>query len=95
MAIVQIYQVIISAIVCYTSIRMVKMVSHKLYFYQQQQQLSSSAAPPHKINELFYCCLPVIILERLVPEKQVSEAETGRQRRHLALLLLHPKSGDV
>lgn len=40
-------------------------------------------------------CLPVIILEALVPEKQVSEAEAGRQRRHLTLLLLHLKSGDV
>lgn len=41
------------------------------------------------------CCLPVIVLEALVPEKQVSEAEAGRQRRHLTLLLLHLKSGDV
>lgn len=39
--------------------------------------------------------LPVIVLEALVAEEQVSEAEAGRQRRHLALLLLHPESGDV
>lgn len=40
-------------------------------------------------------CLPVIILEALVAKEQVSEAEAGRQRRHLALLLLHLESGDV
>lgn len=39
--------------------------------------------------------LPVIVLEALVAEEQVSEAEAGRQRRHLALLLLHLESGDV
>lgn len=38
--------------------------------------------------------LPVLVLEGLVSQ-QVSETETGRQRRHLALLLFHPESGDV
>lgn len=39
--------------------------------------------------------LPVIVLEALVAEEQVSEAEAGRQWRYLALLLLHLESGDV
>lgn len=60
------------------------------------KQLSNSTPPaviyhfssrPH--------CLPVIILEGLVPEQQVSEAEPWRQRRHLTLHLLHLKGGDV
>ena len=42
----------------------------------------------------YLCFLPVIV-QVLVPEQQVSEAEAGRQWRHLALLLLHLKSGDV
>lgn len=43
-----------------------------------------------------HSCLPVVILEALVPQQQVSEAKAGGQRRHLlALLLLHLQRGDV
>lgn len=38
---------------------------------------------------------PVVILKRLIPQKQVPEAVSGWERRHLGVHICHLQSGDV